>query len=132
MIVLDSSAAVDYLVGHRRQAEWVRALLVENDDIHVPHVLDVEVVGAIARLARTGAISVALAEEALFDLSHLDVSRYPHLLLLPRMWALRENVTAHDAAFVALAETLEAPLVTTDQRLAKAPLDDVEIVVFPG
>jgi predicted nucleic acid-binding protein len=132
LIVLDSSAAVDYLVGHRHQAEWVRARLLEDDDIHVPHLLDVEVVGAIARLVRTRGITVALAEQALLDLANLDVSRYPHLLLVQRMWDLRANVTAYDAAFVALAETLDAPLVTTDQRLAQAPGLDVEIVAFPG
>jgi predicted nucleic acid-binding protein len=120
VIVLDSSAAVDLLVGQSSR-DWVVDRLREDPDLHAPHILDVEVVGAIRRLVVLGRLSVERAERALLDLVALDLARYSHVPLLPAMWALRKNVTASDAAFVALAEALDAVLITTDRRLARAP-----------
>jgi predicted nucleic acid-binding protein len=121
LIVLDSSAAVDYLVGTDPLGGWVEACITADDDLHAPYVVDVEVVGAIRRLVLTGEVAKTVARKALEDLEALDLRRYPHLPFVPRMWQLRENVRAADACFVALAEALDATLVTTDSRLAAAP-----------
>jgi predicted nucleic acid-binding protein len=81
----------------------------------------VEVTQALRRLVRTGDVSAERAAEAIVDLADLDLYRHPPLGLLPRAWKLRENVTAYDAMYVALAEALDAPIVTCDMRLANAP-----------
>jgi predicted nucleic acid-binding protein len=120
VIVLDSSAAVDYLAD-TAAAEWVTATLLANPEIHAPHLLDVEVLGSLRRLVLTGRLSVMRASAAVEDLGVLAVKRYPHLPFLERVWELRATVTAADAVFVALAEALDAPLVTTDAHLARAP-----------
>lgn len=75
----------------------------------------------LRRYAATGTIPVARARLALRHLAELDVERWAHEPLLPRIWALRENLTAYDAAYVALAEALPATLLTADDRLARAP-----------
>jgi predicted nucleic acid-binding protein len=119
LIVVDSSAVVDYLVG-RGDGEWVDERLLADPDLHAPHVLDVEVVAALRRLVAHRDLTVHRAEQALDDLVDLDVTRYGHWPFLERMWELRSNVKASDAAFVALAEALGAELVTTDRALASA------------
>ena len=120
MIVLDSSAAVDYL-AREQAAIWVEEQLRADPDLHAPHLLDVEVAGAFRRFEREGYVTAARAQEALLDLAELRVSRYPHMPLLDRIWELRFNLSASDSAFAALAEALDADLVTTDLRLARAP-----------
>jgi predicted nucleic acid-binding protein len=126
VIVLDSSAAVDFLVsGHR--GEWVAGQLEAVDEAHAPHVLDVEVVAALRTLVSHGTLSPELAGHALEDLEQMNVIRYPHVPLLPKMWELRDNLSAADAAFVVLAEALALPLVTTDLRLVGAPGLGIEI-----
>jgi predicted nucleic acid-binding protein len=120
VIVLDSSAAVDYLAG-TAAADWVTETLLANPEIHAPHLLDIEVLGSLRKLVLTRRLSAVRAAEAVDDFRFLAVKRYPHVPLVERVWELRETVTASDAAFVALAEALDAPLVTTDLRLARAP-----------
>jgi predicted nucleic acid-binding protein len=132
VIVLDSSAATDWLLGHRAQGAWVSATVPDPLDLHAPHILDVEVAGALRRLVWTGAIAVGDAQRALGDLADLKLVRYAHLPLLERMWQLRDNLTAADAAFVALAEALEAPLVTTDQPLARTSGHTARVFGYPG
>jgi predicted nucleic acid-binding protein len=127
LIVLDSSAAVDF-VARLEPGEWVEATIGGELAVHAPHVLDVEVLGALRKLALTGTISDAEAAAAVAAFSSLRVRRYAHTPLVPRMWELRHVVTAADAAFVALAEFLEARLVTTDGQLARAPGLGVEIL----
>jgi predicted nucleic acid-binding protein len=121
LIVLDSSAAVDYLVGTEPQGDWVEACIRADDDLHAPYVVDVEVAGALRRLVLSGELARTVARRALADLEALDLRRYPHLPFVPRMWQLRDHIQAADACFVALAEALDATLVTTDRRLAAAP-----------
>jgi predicted nucleic acid-binding protein len=127
LIVLDSSAAVDYL-ARRAPGDWVAEQIFAEPTLHAPHVLDVEVVSALRRLVRTASIAEATAAAALARLLQLDVTRYPHLPLIPRMWELRAVASASDAAFVALAESLDAVLVTTDARLARTHGLRVEIL----
>ena len=92
-----------------------------DEGLHVPHLFEVEVMNVLRRYALNGDLSAERARLAMNRLSAMRVTRYPHTALLPRIWELRDNVTAYDAAYVALAETLEAPLITRDERLSKAP-----------
>ncbi len=121
MIVLDASAVVELLLdtpAGRRVGS-----LLENPatGLHVPHLLDVEVISVLRRYAREGPIDDGEAEAAIEDLLALDLQRHSHEGLAERAWALRKNITAYDAMYIALAEALGATLVTCDAKLAKAP-----------
>jgi predicted nucleic acid-binding protein len=129
VIVVDSSAALDYVLGERERARWVEMELERGGwDLHAPHVLDIEVVATLRRIALAGRIRPALARRALDVVADLRLQRYPHVHLVDRMWALRDSVHPPDSAFVALAEALDAPLVTTDRRLARSHGHRAEIV----
>jgi predicted nucleic acid-binding protein len=120
VIVLDASAVVELVLGSPRGA-GVRARIQRPDEsLNAPHLLDVEVVSVLRRYQLSGELSAEDGREALGDLTGLDIVRYPHDVLLPRVWELRTHVSAYDAVYLALAEVLEAPLVTLDRRLARA------------
>ncbi len=121
MIVLDASAALEWLLGTSSGALVAQRVLSSKQTLHAPHLLDVEVTQALRRFVAKGVLAISRAEEALTDLTDLPVRRYPHVLFLWRIWELRENLTAYDALYVALAETLDATLVTCDRRIASAP-----------
>ena len=120
MIVLDSSAAVEWLLG-LPLADAVADRISSAKSVHAPALLDIEVAHVLRRYCAAGEISDRVAERALNSLAELDAVRYTHELLLPLIWRLRHNLTAYDAAFVALAAVLDAPLVTLDARIAQAP-----------
>ena len=136
MIVVDSSAVVEWLLG-LPNAAVVGNRLVSAGSIHAPALLDVEVAQVVRRYAIAGEISLTVGARAISVLGELDLERHSHQLLLPLIWRLRNNLTAYDAAFVALAAVLDAPLVTLDTRMAGAPLphllhDHVTIEVLGG
>jgi predicted nucleic acid-binding protein len=89
--------------------------------LHAPHLLDAEVAHVVRRYAAIGQIGPERGRALLGDLADIPMQRHPHDWLLPRVWELRHNLTAYDAIYVALAEALDAPLVTRDRRLAAAP-----------
>jgi predicted nucleic acid-binding protein len=121
VIVLDASAAVEWLLG-RPRADDIAARLADPDiTLHAPHLLAVEVAQVLHRQLRMGAISASRGENALEDLAALDLQRHDHEPLLSRVWELRDNVTAYDAVYLALAEVLDATLLTMDAKLARAP-----------
>jgi predicted nucleic acid-binding protein len=119
VIVLDGSATIDLLVDPDRGA-WVREQFGEDPDLHAPHLLDVEVTSGLRALVRRATVSPSEARRALDDFAALPLGRHPHTLLLPRIWQLRGSLSAYDGTYVALAEGLDAPLVTTDLRLARS------------
>lgn len=121
MIVVDASALLEFLLQTPLGTRVEARLLRDEDEFHAPHLIDVEVVQGLRRLVRAGEVSAERAAEAIEDLADLDLHRHPHLDLLTRAWKLRQNVTAYDAVYVALAEALEVPIVTCDAPLAKAP-----------
>jgi len=120
VIVVDASTVVDLLLGAAAATRLADRLLVTGVSLHAPHLLDIEVTQAVRRYALSGEISGRRGEEALTDLLDLPIHRHPHDILLPRIWVLRRSVTAYAAAYVALAEALDAPLLTRDGKLARS------------
>jgi predicted nucleic acid-binding protein len=130
VIVLDASAAVDWLLQTPAGRRIEERIYSRREALHAPHLLDLEVAQVLRRLVRETLISALRAEEAVQDLMDLRVTRYPHFPFLSRIWQLRQNVSAYDAAYLALAENLGATLVTRDARLASAPGRAVAIELF--
>lgn len=120
MIVLDASAAIDWLIQSPAGLRIEKRIYSRGETLHAPHLLDLEVIQVLRRLSREGTVSDQRADAALQDLLDLRITRYPHLILLPRIWQHRHNLSAYDAAYVALAEQLGAALITRDARLANA------------
>jgi predicted nucleic acid-binding protein len=121
LIVLDASATLEWLLQTPRGVRVGSRIFSARENLHAPHLIDVELAQALRRFVAVHSLSVSRAEEALQDLTDLRVRRYPHTPFLPRIWSLRNNLTSYDALYVALAEALDAPLVTCDAKLAAAP-----------
>ena len=121
MIVLDASAAIEWLLQSPTGVRIDKRIFSPPQSLHAPHLLDVEVAQVLRRYVRQNTISELRGEEALEDLGDLPLNRYPHDFLLPRVWELRATLTAYDAVYVALAEVLDALLLTCDARIASAP-----------
>ena len=128
--MVDASPLLEVLLGTKRGARIEERLLARGESLHAPHLLDVEVAQVLRRYCAGGELTAERGREALADLSDFPVHRYSHDVLLPRIWELRHNVTAYDAAYLALAETLGATLVTCDTRLRSASRHTVEIEVY--
>ena len=120
MIVVDASALVEMLLQMPAADRVERRLFDTAEALHAPHLLDIEVTQVVRRFASRGDISDEAGRAALADLADLGVRRHPHDVFLSRVWELRHNLTAYDAVYVALAESLAAPLLTRDRRLASA------------
>ncbi|HEX5421997.1 MAG TPA: type II toxin-antitoxin system VapC family toxin [Candidatus Acidoferrales bacterium] len=120
MIILDASAAIEWLFQSSTGIKIDRRLFSASETLHAPHLLDVEVAQVLRRYVRDKTVTAQRGEEALADLSDMPLRRYPHDFLLPRVWELRATLTAYDAVYVALAELLDAPLLTCDRRIASA------------
>ncbi len=121
MIVLDASVVLEVLLRMPAGVALEERLFEADETLHAPHLLDVEVAQVLRRYALAGEVEADRCRAALDDLAGLALTRYPHDFLMPRVWDLRGNLSAYDAVYVALAEALEAPLLTRDQRLANAP-----------
>jgi predicted nucleic acid-binding protein len=121
VIVVDASAVLETLLRTPAAAAVEGRLFDSRQTLHAPHLIDVEVAQVVRRYAAAGELDAERGREALADLADFPLLRYPHDLLLQRIWELRNNLTAYDAAYVALAEVLGAPLLTCDRRLAAAP-----------
>lgn len=119
MLIVDASCLYE-VVADTPQAERIRARMAADPDFGAPHVVDVEVLSTIRRAHMLSRLDGTAARQAVSDLQNWPGQRFPHRRLLPRAWELRANVRAWDAFYVALAETLDATLITMDDRLAGA------------
>ncbi|HXX70742.1 MAG TPA: type II toxin-antitoxin system VapC family toxin [Candidatus Acidoferrum sp.] len=120
MIVLDASAVIEWLFQSPAGIKIDRRVFSNAETLHVPHLLDIEVAQVLRRYVRDKTITTQRGEEALEDLEGMPLRRYPHDFLIPRVWELRATLTAYDAVYVALAEVLDAPLLTCDGKIASA------------
>lgn len=129
MIVVDSSAMVNLLLRRPRAASIFARLFDHRGAIAAPHLVDVEVAHALRRQALAGEIDDERLHRATGQLSSFPLRRFGHELLIARALELRANVTAYDGVFLALAEALRAPLLTSDARLADVPGHRADVVV---
>jgi predicted nucleic acid-binding protein len=120
MVVVEASAIVDLLLARHAAAKLADRIFRQGELIAAPHLVDPEVAHTLRRLLRIGEVDIAQANAALDLFSYIDLKRHPHDSLLRRVWSLRENLTAYDATYVALAEALKVPLITRDFRLARS------------
>jgi predicted nucleic acid-binding protein len=130
VIVLDASAALELLLRTPIGARVADRALTPDESLHAPHLLDVEVTQVLRRYALAGELTVDRAEEALLDLADLPLTRYAHTDLVSRIWGLRDSMTAYDGVYVALAEALDAPLLTSDGKLSRAHGHGARIELF--
>ena len=121
MIVVDASALLEVLLNTSAGAPIAERLFASSESLHAPHLLDLEVAQVLRRYSASEELDAERGLQALADLADLPLRRYPHEPFLVRIWELRHNVTAYDAAYLALAEALRAPLVTRDGALASVP-----------
>lgn len=119
--MVDASVAVNALADNSSDGDRARAALLADPDLAAPDLMNVEVVSVLRQWWQRGQLSDQNMREAIANLAALDVAYYPTLPLMARAYELRSNLTPYDAAYVALAETLDCPLLTADVRLAKAP-----------
>ena len=126
MIVLDASATLELLLVTEVGIQ-VGQRIRGTESLHAPQLLIIECIQVIRRTWIRGDIDAQLGATLIDDLRLLDIELYDQELLATRCWELRDNLTAYDAAYVALSELLGTPLVTTDARLAGAPGNDATI-----
>jgi predicted nucleic acid-binding protein len=129
VIVLDASAAIELLLNTPLGERVADRLADAGEALHAPHLLDVEVLHVVRRLCAGRTLSERRARQALADLTDLPVTRYSHQDLVARAWTMRATLTAYDAMYVALAEALDATVVTCDARLGRAHGHGVKIDV---
>jgi predicted nucleic acid-binding protein len=120
LIVIDASALLEILLRSDRADRLLARTLGAAERLHAPHLLDIEVASVVRRLVQRKDITLARAGQVFDDFARLFIERHPHGPLLPRIWELRDAMTAYDGAYVVLAEALGAPLVTCDGKLARA------------
>jgi predicted nucleic acid-binding protein len=120
LIVIDASAILESLLQTNLAERVMGRILAPAAILHSPHLLDIEVTHVLRRLVLRNDITAGRAEQVLADFSQLRIERHGHQALTTRIWQLRESMTAYDGAYVALAEALDAPLVTCDSKLGRA------------
>ena len=130
MIVVDASAAVELLLRTPLAERIAARVLHPKEQLHAPHLIDIEVTQVLRRLVRSAGLTPARVELALADFGDLPIERHAHGVLLRRIWTLRAALSAYDGAYVALAEALAAPLLTCDGRLSRAHghTADIELI----
>lgn len=129
MIVLDASAAIDFLLHDEESFDWLEQRLLEDGQVTAPHLLDSEVAHVLRKHVVGGRLDEGRAAEVLRDLDELPLERYAARPLLGRIWELRHNLSGYDATYVALAEALDAPLITSERRLLDLPAAASQAVI---
>jgi predicted nucleic acid-binding protein len=132
VIVLDASVVVDLLLNRPSAAHLARRLRDPDEALHAPHLIDLEVAQTLRRYQAIGELSPQRARQSLLEFAQMPIERHPHWPFLRRIWELRRNLTAYDAAYVALAEVLESPLLTCDRALASAPGHRATVQLIEG
>jgi len=120
-MVVDASAAIEWLLRTQKGSVVEKHMFAAGQSLNAPHLIDIEVTQVLRRYVRERALTEARAEERLQSLLDLQILRHSHTFLLRRAWQLRHHLTIYDAVYVALAEALDAPLLTCDAKLATAP-----------
>jgi predicted nucleic acid-binding protein len=118
MIVADASVILEVLLRTPIGTEIEKQLFAPGETIHVPHLTDLEVLQVLRRYSKNTVLSAVRARQAIEDYTDMPLNRYPHVVLLQRVWDLRHNFTAYDAAYIALAEALDASLMTCNRAFA--------------
>ncbi len=121
MIVVDASALIEVILRTQAGSVIERRMFAPGETRHAPHLIDIETTQVVRRYVAKGDLEIKRGREAIRDLAAVSLIRYAHWDLLPRVWAMRDNISAYDAVYIALAEQLDAPLITRDRRLASAP-----------
>ena len=129
MLVVDTSAVIEVLASSQPNQALARRL-AGDDDLQAPHLIDVEILHTLRRLTFMEKLSQRRADDVRADYRELAITRYPQFPFSDRIWQLRDNLTPYDAAFVVLAETLEAALITCDRRLAAASGHSARVELF--
>jgi predicted nucleic acid-binding protein len=130
VIVVDASALLEFLLMTEKGRSVEARIAPATETLHAPHLIDLEIAQVLRRFVARGILDDERSTQAVHDLRDLDLSRYPHDALLDRIWELRHNVSAYDAAYIALAEALGAPLLTSDGRLASVRATRVPVEVL--
>jgi predicted nucleic acid-binding protein len=130
MIVVDASAITELLLQTSLGTLVEQRVYRIEEDVHAPQVIDVEVLSALRRLVQSGEVTAERADAAVTDLGLLRLIRHSHVDFLVRAWELRQNFTMYDAMYLALAEALDASVVTCDGPFGAAPGHAVRIEVI--
>lgn len=130
MIVVDSSCLLELILDTPQAPPVAERIFSGDRSLHAPHLCDLEIAQALRRLVASRVVDKTRAGQALEDLSELPLTRHPHWPMLSRVWQLRANFTAYDASYVVLAESLNAPMLTRDRRLANAAKTIVQVEVL--
>jgi predicted nucleic acid-binding protein len=130
VIVVDSSVILEVLLRTKSSQTIEKKIFSRGQTLHAPHLIDIEIAQVIRRYTSAGEITPERGSQAIEDLMDFRISRYSHDILLPRIWDLRKNMTAYDAAYVALAEIMDSPLLTRDAKLARSPGSNAKIQLF--
>jgi predicted nucleic acid-binding protein len=132
LIVVDASAVIEILLQTSLAPRLMLRALDPAERLHAPHLLDIEVAHVLRRLVLQKQITAVRGELAVEDLGKLVIERHSHESLLARIWQLRDSLTSYDAAYVSLAEALQAPLLTCDGKLAGAHGHSATIELIDG
>jgi predicted nucleic acid-binding protein len=120
LIVIDASAVIELILKTELGQKVEARALDPEERLYAPYLVDVEVAQVLRRLVQLKETTAERAQEALNDHAALLIERSPHAELLPRIWALRDSLTAYDAAYLSLGEALDAPVLTCDGKLARS------------
>lgn len=130
MVVADASVIVDALIRRGSRGDWAAEAIAASSGLVAPHVVDVEVLSAIRRLASRNVVSAEDGQRAVRSFANLRIRRFPVTEFLDRLWDLRAALSPYDAAYVALAEALDLRLLTTDARIARSHGHRVDVVTY--
>jgi predicted nucleic acid-binding protein len=120
MLVLDASLVLELTLRSTKGALATRMILHEGEELHAPHLIDIEFTHTLRRMVREKELDARAAQQTLDDFLDLALERHAHTTFIARIWALRDALSAYDAVYIALAESLAAPLLTCDARLSRS------------